>query len=190
MSNSIFAGFKSEAVTSNVLPEGEHVVEIVKLEETDSFTNLDGTPKLKDRPYVDACPQLAVMFRNDKGVITNRFNGMGYYKEDDFAPEEIEEKGLTVADTYVLAENENGDKTRIQHDVRTEKCQSIFNQLFNGLNLPEGSDIADIKPGMKLVIRVKESVYDNKKQYNVAGYRKHVEGVEAPETSEAGTMEL
>jgi len=178
--NSIFSGFSSAKPKANVLSAGEHKVQIARLFETDSMTEMSGARKDNDLPYVDACPQFGVMFRGEKGVITVRFNGKGYYRTADFTEQEMEDNNFVDGNGFAMAtvkDAEGNDVfTRIQHEERSEACKNIFNQFFAGVGLPEGSSVADIKPEMELVIRIEQSDYNGRPQNNVVAYRKVIAG--------------
>ena len=173
---SIFGGFKSERPVVNLLPVGDSVAEIVRTFVTDSGTNANGSAKDRsDKPYVDSCPQYGVVLKGKGekgGVMTVRFQGMGYYRTSDFDPADLAERGLVDGDGYAMVKNDAGDYVRIQHEGRTEDCKNILNQFCDALGLPEGSGLEAVVPGLTVGVTVTEEDYDGNPQRRVKRWRK------------------
>jgi hypothetical protein len=170
----IFQNFKSEKPAVNVLGAGEHVVRVNRIFEIDSFTNINGSAKA-DQPWDAPTPQLAVQLGNDKGVITERLNGLGYDHSDDYTPEQLEKAGLVDVDGYVAKDLGNGKFQRIPSEARTESCRNILNRFLWACGVPEGTALPDFVTTLgdnevMVTIKVEASEHKGKTHYGVASF--------------------
>ena len=195
-----FKNFKSSAIESRILAAGSHIVTIVRIILTNSFESWDrDLQKFVDKSdsYIWDSPtgQLFVEFEDPDGKrISARVNDSGYAKEDDYAPESLEEEGLTVKEGFVCRELDNGKFQRILSDERTEKAYAIVNKLLNAAGMPEGSDIETfmstaVAEKLTLGIRVAERIHKEKKYHDVKAYFKPEDIIKAAAPAQ-GTMEL
>ncbi len=171
---SIFGSFKSEKPVVNLLPVGQSTTEIVKVFQTDSGTNANGSKKDRDVPYADSCPQLCIVLKGlgeKGGVMTVRFQGMGYYHTDDFTPEELAEQNLVDGKGYAMLK-QGEEYVRVQHEGRSEDCLNILNQFCAALGIEEGSGLGAIVPGLKVEATVVEEDYEGKPQRRVKSWKK------------------
>jgi hypothetical protein len=173
--SSIFGQFTSERPVSKRLDLGYNLVRVHRVLQGDSNSNLDGSSKGKERPYADACPQLIVQFvaaeEGKSGIQTHRFNGLGYYRPEDFDAQTMKDNDMVEGNGYVMVEKD-GQYVRVAHEGRTEDCRNILNQFFAALNLEEGSTLEDVQPGLELVVYVEEEEYEGKIQRNIKSFRK------------------
>jgi len=176
--NGIFGTFVSERPQVNLLPVGDNDVELVRGFITHSGLNADGSVKDRsDKPYADHCPQYGIVLKGEEGVMTVRLNGMGYYRTDDFDPDELKAQGIVDGDGYAMIEKD-GQHVRLQHEQRTEDCKNILNQVFAAFGIEEGSGLDALVPGLRCVVTVKEETWvdpvtnQEKPQRKVAVWKK------------------
>lgn len=176
-----FDGFTFEKPETSLLPEGNNTVRVHSTSRTDSFHLLSGVVKTgllekiaEGESWSDSTPQLAVVFVSyDKdGVMTYRFNALGYKNIDDFTEEELNDEKYTVIGKYVCVTNKQDKLVRIKDENRTKKAQRILNQFLmaTGAETGEGLDdildrcIADKTP---LNILVTKDQYDGRDTYDI-----------------------
>lgn len=140
-----FKDFKVSKPEFNLLPTGEHVVRIIRMEETDSFSQFNGEAKLKLPAWKDATPQLAITVvaaEEDKsGGLTHRFNGRGYVRYDDLSDKQKKSGDYEDHDGYACTLNEDGLLVRIISEENTKSCANILNQFAAAVGIKEGTSL-------------------------------------------------
>lgn len=178
---SFFSQHAYQEPTVQKLPAGNQEVTISSKQETSSFYMLDGTLKegISDKIdaeeiWTDESPQFAVTFvsTKGKGVMTYRFNGLGYKHVEDFTEEELEDDKYEVVGDYVCIRNKKGNLVRLKDDDRTNSANRFMNQFLRALKAEEGENIVAktdeaIASKQKLVIRVIEKEYDGKPVFDI-----------------------
>lgn len=188
-----FSGFTYEKPVVETLKEGNHSVRINSFSVTDSFHLLDGTVKEglveqveNEEKWSDSTPQLAVVFVSKDGVMTYRFNAMGYKHVDDFTQEELEDDKYTVIGDYVCVRNKEKKLVRVESEQRTQKAKRLLNQFLFATGAEEGADLFGILEGcvankseIDIVVKAKE--YDERTVYDIAKFAKASELAEVNE---------
>jgi hypothetical protein len=181
-----FDGFSYEKPVVRTLKSGSHAVVVNSTSRTDSFHLLDGTAKEgiaesveAEEKWSDSTPQLAVVFvSNDEetgGVMTYRFNALGYKHRDDFTQEELDsEKYISIGD-YVCVRNKQNKIVRIKSDARTLKAKRILNQFLLATDAKQGEDldlILDrcIADKTKISITVKKGSYNDRDTFDISKF--------------------
>lgn len=154
---SIFGSFKSVPAASRQLGEGVWPVRIILAEETNSFLNADGTPRIAERLWTNPTKQVMIkLFCPDNNLYFTHWMSMeSFRKAETLTKAEIKEGKLAIAGIYVI---DKKTKVRIPDGIvepetgkptpgsGLEKCWSITNDLFTALGLPESSD--DLAPAI------------------------------------------
>lgn len=175
-----FEDFKVSKPEFNLLPVGEHVVRIVRMEETSSFQQFNGTQKDELPPWKDAEPQLAITFvsaeEGKTGGITHRFNGLGYTKFDELSAEDKKSGDYEDHKGYACTLNEDGLLVRVRNEKRTKACENILNQLAGSLGIKEGTSLGTglqtaIADQTKLVITVTNDPFEGRDQMRATRFR-------------------
>jgi len=173
--------FVPEKSTAVIMPIGEVDVILKQAKPvTDHDANLSGAPK-KDYAYADLHGQVAMTFvRADgkPGIITERFNTLGFKRFDELSPKEQKKCRKDEHKGYALDKNGN----RLIDEVRTNQCKSVFNQFLNQLTEEDGSlTIERIagKPfsydsivGTRCRITVEEKLWDGETRNRITKYRR------------------
>lgn len=190
-----FEGFKFEKPVVETLKEGNHEVVINSMSFTDSFHLLNGELKegIADKVdskemWSDSTPQLAVVLVSaiGDGVMTYRFNALGYKHVDDFTEEELNDEKYTVIGDYVCIEDKDNNLVRIKDDNRTKKAQRILNQFLDATGAEEGAELVPIIENCiaekhRLAVTVVKGEYEDKETYDISKFAKVGEVVPAKE---------
>lgn len=183
-------GYKSAIVTGNVLPVGSYTGQIIKVLDTNSFVQnpTTGETKAELPEWVDPTPQIAIVFKADdnQGVITERFQCLGYLKADDekFTALSAKQKALFYVGNrnYVI---KVADNTRTKSSENTQSCKDILDQFFTRMKMPEGSDLTDI-----VGKRVAFTVVENDKGKNGRLDRDSVRPIGNNSTNESASIKV
>lgn len=178
---SIFSNFKSAPVKVKTLVTGTWTVVLTKIQECDSFHNLDGSVKDKQYEWTDATPQLVAQFycEAEKAWFTHRFNGLGYVLFDELTDKQLSSGKYKKAGRYAV----DKDGHRIPDKDKTEKAMSILNDLFAALKMSEGSGVDELAAAIAdktaLEITIESSDYDGEEQFRIRKFRKHADAIPA-----------
>ena len=185
---SFFSSFKSTAPEYSKVPEGLHTFVIAQIVwGLDSRHNWDSSEKEDLPEYKDACDQIGLLLKSDKGFIPMRMNGCGYTRFDELTADQKKSgKFIDIDGFAVHADTMERDIS----DDRTEKARNIMLQLFRALNMPEGSDLNALDTAVEDQLPFQAKVtYENSSEYGeqvkVNGFKK-VKG-EQPETANPET---
>ena len=131
--NDFFLSKKVEKPQFNLLTAGEHIVRLIRYEETDSFSQFNGEAKSKVTAWKEATPQLAITVvaaeKGKSGGLTHRFNGLGYVKMKDLNDEQRESGMYEDEGGYACTLNEDGILVREISPEATKACNNILNQF-------------------------------------------------------------
>lgn len=178
--NDFFSSFKVSKPEFNQLPAGEHIVRIIKAEETNSFQQYNGEAKLTLPLWKDATPQLAITVvsaeEGKSGGITHRFNGQGYRKYSELSKKEQESGDYEDVNGYACSINDDGHLVREVSDEHTKECANIINQFANAIGLKEGTKLGK---GIEKAIAEKSSFrvtvtvepYEGKDQFRLSRFK-------------------
>jgi hypothetical protein len=124
---------------SNVLGEGSHVVTINKMvETTDQHADFNGEEIVVKEDWIDATPQLAVVYSNKDGVFTHRYNAKGYKRFADLTKEQQAKCTSAGTEGYAVS---NKTKMRIEDSERTDKAFRFLDDLCAHAGVKEGEEI-------------------------------------------------
>lgn len=172
--NNSFKGFVSAKPENNfgdtvLFPTGRQNMIVDSLYFVNDRVKTLKTRELKTTvpPWKDATEQLAVVFKNDKGVGTRRFNATGYVRFDELSDEERPNYTEMGEDGYAV-HNETG--MRVVSEERTKQCHNILNQFMEACGLPIGSKIESLA-GCNVSAEVKIKTYDNKDVPVIGSFR-------------------
>ena len=175
-----FKSMDVERPEFNLLSPGDHIVRLIRYEETDSFTKYSGDPKGKDFGWADPTPQLAVTFvaaeSGKSGGITHRCNGLGYVKHDELSDEQRSSGDYEEIGGYACTANEDGEIVRIVSPEAAKACKNILNQLASALGGKEGDNFGEVLDNAianqtKLTITVINDPYEGKDQLRVTRFK-------------------
>jgi hypothetical protein len=142
-----FLSKKVERPQFNLLAAGEHVVRLIRAEETDSFSQFNGEPKSKETAWKDATPQLAITVvaaeKGKSGGLTHRLNGLGYVKDKDLSDAQRESGDYQIEGGYACTLNEDGILVREVSPDATKACNNILNQFASAIGAKEGENLGD-----------------------------------------------
>ena len=185
---SFFSSFKSTAPEYSKVPEGLHTFVIAQIVwGLDSRHNWDSSEKEDLPEYKDACDQIGLLLKSDKGFIPMRLNGCGYTRFAELTADQKKSGKFVDIDGFAVIEE---TMERDISDDRTEKAENIVKQLFRALNMPEGSEINALDTAVEEAMPFQAKVtYETSTEYGeqvkVNGFKKVK--VETPETSEPAT---
>ena len=170
--------FKSEDVSSAVLPAGRHAVKLVSWAIIHSMANNDGSPKQdKTTEYADVTPQVYTVFGSteNKGAIAHRFQLEGYKHYDDLTVKQKESGKFTCSeDGYAMVEK-NGQFFRVVDEENTAAAHRILSQAMKGMNIPVGSGIDaldDVVEDARVFdVVVKEKEYEGRVRFEVSAVK-------------------
>lgn len=142
-----FLSKKVERPQFNLLAAGEHVVRLIRAEETDSFSQFNGEAKGKVTAWKDATPQLAITVvaaeKGKSGGLTHRLNGLGYTKWNQLSDAQKESGDYEEQGGYACALNEDGILVREVSPEATKACNNILNQFAAAIGAKEGESLGD-----------------------------------------------
>jgi hypothetical protein len=179
--NKFFESFVPEKVQAVLMQIGEHDVMIKSVKEvTDHVRDLSGTAKENYR-FADVHDQVAFTFVNidgTPGIITERFNTLGFERFDEMSP--AKQKKYTKDPEKGYAIDSKGK--RVISAVRTEQCKSVLNGFLNQLSTADGKLLIDEiagKPfsldalaGARCRITVAEKAYNGEVRNRITKYRR------------------
>jgi len=143
-----FSGLKISKPEFNNLSVGEHIVKLIRAEETDSFTQFNGEAKLTSTVWRDATPQLAVTVvaaeKGKSGGLTHRLNGRGYRKYAELNDAEKKSGAYEDIDGYACSLNEDGIMVREESDTHSKECANIISQFAYAIGGKEGDKLGDV----------------------------------------------
>lgn len=188
--NGIFGEFKSSKPAFQALPAGEQTVALVAVQEVDSLHNPDGTEKAEEKRkgWADATPQvlITVIGITNKGGMSHRLNGLGYKRFDELTDKQLSSGKYINVEGYACIKDAKQNIVRIKDDARTEQCKSILNEVFNALQIPEGSGMEALAEAAaerrQMQVNVAADEYDGKTNFKLKKFRKPA--VAAPATFE------
>lgn len=161
------------------LAEGVNIVRILRIEETDSFSQFKGTVKDELPEWSDPTPQLAITFvsaeKGKSGGITHRYNGKGNKKYDDLTDAEIASGKFENVRGYACVYNKQNQLVRVEDPEKTQMCANIINQLATALRIEESDEEGALMEGLEnarieetcVQITVVNEQYNGKDQYRV-----------------------
>jgi len=175
-----FKDFKVAKPEFQLLPEGEQVVRLLRVELLNSFQQYNGTAKDELPQWENATPQLAVTVvaseEGKNGGMTHRFNGCGYRKYDELTKAEKDSGKYEDIDGYACYTDDEGDMIREEDPDRTEKCANIINQFASALQIEEGEDLMPalnraIEDQVAFRVTVVNEPYEGKDQFRLTRFR-------------------
>lgn len=132
--------FQSVETSSEVLPAGQHNVQIVGLAISHSFANYDGSLKDKTFEWETPTPLVMVTFADGSRAIVHRYHILGYKKYEDLTAKQKESGDYEPSEEgYAL---KDGD--RIVDEDNTAAAQRILSQVFSAVGLKAGSTLDDL----------------------------------------------
>jgi hypothetical protein len=139
--------------TQVILGAGDHLVRIDSFIET---FNKD----YAQMPWMDKTPQVAIRFKNDKGVITQWVNLKGYMTIEDYEDTHSAElSGISFKKHpfSLIPYAVDLDGNRIENEDKTRICMHILGRIAHccGFSAGEDIDMNDLI-GKELVIRVQK----------------------------------
>lgn len=175
-----FTNFKVSKPEFNLLSVGEHIVRLIRYEESNSFIDFGGKVKEKQFEWRDATPTLlitVVAAENGKsGGLTHAMNGMGYVRFDELSDKnkasgEYEDKG-----GYACTLNEEGQLVRIMCPERTKKAHNMLNQLASALGAETDESLQDVleravADQVKFKVTVVNDEYDGREQLRLTRFK-------------------
>lgn len=189
--NDFFLNRKVEKPQFNLLTAGEHIVRLIRYEETDSFSQFNGEAKSKVTAWKDATPQLAITVvaaeKGKSGGLTHRFNGLGYVKTKDLNDEQRESGAYEDEGGYACTLNEDGILVREVSPEATKACNNILNQFAAAIKAKEGESLGDsmdraIAQEIPFRITVVNDEYEGKEQLRMQRFK--AVAAEVPELTE------
>lgn len=175
-----FLSKKVERPQFNLLAAGEHLVRVIRAEETDSFSQFNGEAKAILPAWKDACPQLAVTYvaaeQGKSGGITHRFNGLSYVKWNQLSDAQKESGEYEEHGGYACTINEDGLLVREVSPEGVKACDNILNQFASAIKAKEGENLGDaiqraIAEQTVLRITVVNDEYEGKEQLRVQRFK-------------------
>lgn len=175
-----FKSLQVERPEFNLLPVGEHVVRIIRAEETNSFSQFNGEAKKKDFGWKDATPQLAITVvaaeEGKSGGLTHRLNGLGYLKYSELNDKQRESGQFEDIGGYACQLNEDGDIVRTMSEQHTKQCKNIINQFAASLGAREGENLGDvltraIAEQVKFRVTIVNDEYDGREQLRLSRFK-------------------
>lgn len=179
-------------VTSDRLAVGEHLVRLIEMRLTDSFTQFNGLPKTELPSWANSCPQAAitvVAVGNDEhgkpltGSLTDRLNGIAFGKFVDL-PEVDQNSGdyENIDGWACYTDKKSGDKMRLVDKQKSLICDNIRNQFARALKMElsdeEGAFMRGVAKAIanetSFRITVANKPYDGKDQRRITRYRQAV----------------
>lgn len=170
-----FTPIETKESRFGVVPEGEHVVEIiaaVAMQSSQNFKlNDDMTPNepIAKIGYDLAFNQdiLAVIYKDSQGrVLIDRRSSIGWARQEDVTPDHIAKYGLKASGQRFLRK----DGTGMPSGKRTEKCTEINSRLFNAAGANNMNEL--IGKNLKIVVIAKAGKQEGQKNMEVKGYYK------------------
>ena len=175
-----FKSFKVSEPSFMALEAGKHIVRLVKYEETNSFSKLNGETKDSLPEWADFCPQLAITVvtteKGKSGGITHRFNGLGYLKYSELSEEQLESGDYTDIHGYACIVDDKGDTVRVPSEEHSNECANILNQFAAALKiavktkLEKGLDEA-MANKTEFEITVVNEPYEGKDQLRISRFK-------------------
>ena len=143
---------------ANTLGAGEHLVKVNKMIETDDqHRTFDGAESEKKPDWIDATPQIAIVFASEKGVFTHRFNVKGFKRFEELTPAQQKNAYAAGTESYAVRSK---DKTRVEDTERTDKCYRIIDDMCARSGVKVGETIENMV-GKELVIVISENEQGN-----------------------------
>jgi hypothetical protein len=151
------------------LPVGTHSVKVHEVYIIDDRkSGLKNPIEKKNLPeWLDATPQMAVVFHNKQGVAVRRFNGKGFVRFDELAKKDRKSYDELGSEGYAV---DKVTKMRLEDTDRSASCANIVNQFFEACALPEGSGYRDLV-SCELNIIIEAEEFDGKTSDKVTGFR-------------------
>ena len=175
-----FKSMQVERPEFNLLPVGEHVVRLIRAEETDSFSQFNGEQKKKDFGWKDRTPQLAITVvaaeEGKSGGMTHRLNGLGYVKYNDLSDAQKESGEYEDIGGYACSANEDGQLVREISPEHTKQCKNILNQFAASIGAQAGDSLGDvltraIANQTKFRVTVFNDEYDGREQLRLTRFK-------------------
>lgn len=175
-----FKQFKVSKPEFQLLPEGEHVVRLLRVEPLNSFQQYNGSPKDELPDWANATPQLAVTVvaseEGKNGGMTHRFNGCGYRKYADLSEKEIKDGKYENIGGYACYKDKDDDIVREESEENTNSCSNIINQFASALQIEEGNELMPaleeaIQNQVAFRVTVTNEPYDGKDQLRLTRFR-------------------
>jgi len=182
-----------EAIGGQLLQAGNHVVTIVRAQETTSnVKNFAGELKEKETPWADAGNQLLVQFASKEGVHVERLNAQGFVRWEDL-PDNIRKAGklkidgVTYECTSMKTENsdnyacirkdKNSPWTRLEDKDKTAKAVNRIMQFFAAIQAEVGESAEDalqaaIENKTELSVTIKSKDFEGKSYNEISSFRK------------------
>ena len=149
---------KARKSASQTLSAGSHNVKISKMIETnDQHKAFDGEEIEVKEDWVDATPQLAIVFTSKGGVFTHRFNCKGYKRFIELSKAE-QAKCIAVGDEGYAVDKKT--KSRIEDPERTDKAFRFIDDLVARTGGAEGDEYQSIV-GKEVNITISENEQGN-----------------------------
>lgn len=188
--NDFFMNKKVEKPLFNLLPTGEHLVRLIRAEETNSFAQFNGEAKSNLPEWKDATPQLAVTVvaaeAGKSGGLTHRLNGRGYIKYDELSDEQKASGEYEDINGYACSLNEDGLMVREESAAHTKECSNILNQFAAAIGAKEGETLGEaitraIAKQVQFKVTVINDPYEGKEQLRMQRFKAVAQTVEFTE---------
>ena len=175
-----FKSFKVAEPQFVSLEPGEHQVRLVKYEETNSFSKLNGDTKDNLPEWTDFTPQLAITVvatgKGKTGGMTHRLNGMGYLKYSELTEEQIASGDYSDCHGYAVSADSEGDMVREASPEHSKECENIMNQFAAALKIKVGSKLEKgldeaIANKVDFTIVVVNEPYEGKDQLRISRFK-------------------
>ena len=175
-----FKSMQVERPEFNLLPVGEHIVRLIRAEETDSFSQFNGEQKKKAFAWSDRTPQLAITVvaaeEGKSGGMTHRLNGLGYVKFSELSDEQKESGEYEDMNGYACSANEDGEIVRTVSEQHTKQCRNILNQFAAAIGAREGENFGDavtraIASQVKFRVTVVNDEYEGREQLRLTRFK-------------------
>ena len=175
-----FKSMQVERPEFNLLPVGEHIVRLIRFEETTSFSQFNGEAKKKDFGWADPTPQLAITVvaaeEGKSGGMTHRLNGQGYLKYNELSDEQKASGEYEEIGGYACTANEDGVIVRILSPEHTKQCRNILNQFAASLGAKEGENLGDVLTSAianqtKFKVTVVNDEYEGREQLRLSRFK-------------------
>jgi hypothetical protein len=178
MSNntSMFSNFSSSAPESRQLKEGVWTVILLSIAETNSFLNSDGSEKEDLPEWSDSMPQALYKLYcpEEKAFHTGRFQHHGVKEFDALTEKELKSGKFECAGKYAI---NSKTRERIVDEEKTAKCQSILNEFFHALQMPEGSSFENLADAIAnktlFTVKIVNKPYHDEDQLRVQGFKQY-----------------